>query len=76
MPHIIIKLWPGRSEEEKKKLADKISETVMETLNVEERTISIALEEVSREKWEKEVYKPDILGKEHTLYKKPGYQIP
>ncbi|MFN2269230.1 MAG: tautomerase family protein [Anaerolineae bacterium] len=24
MPHVIVKLWPGRTEEQKKRLADEI----------------------------------------------------
>jgi len=33
MPHVIVKLWPGKSEQEKKKLADEITKTVMTTPN-------------------------------------------
>jgi len=33
MPHIIVKLWPGRSEQEKKTLAEKITHAVMDTLH-------------------------------------------
>lgn len=27
MPHVIVKLWPGKSEDQKKRLADKIAKT-------------------------------------------------
>jgi hypothetical protein len=27
MPHVIVKLWPGKSEAQKKRLADKIPKT-------------------------------------------------
>lgn len=73
MPHIIAKIWPGRSEETKKELADKITQVVMETLNSGEHSISVGIEEISSDHWDKEVYKPDIMNKVHTLYKKPGY---
>lgn len=73
MPHIIVKLMPGRTEVQKKDLTDKIVQAVMETVNVGEASISVAFEEIPNGKWETEVYKPDILAKEKTLYKKPGY---
>lgn len=73
MPHVIVKLWPGRSEEQKKALTQKITEAVMETLKVEEKSVSVAFEEVSKERWMQDVYIPDITEKENTLYKKPGY---
>lgn len=74
MPHVIVKLWPGRSEEQKTNLADKITQAVMETLNAPETSVSVSFEEVPKERWTQEVYIPDIMEKEKTLYKKPGYK--
>lgn len=73
MPHIVVKLWPGRSEEQKQQLADRIVQTVMETLNMDEKSISVGIEEVASERWTQEVYVPDILERKSSLYKKPGY---
>ncbi len=73
MPHIIVKLWTGRTEEQKIELTNKIVKAVVETVNVEEASVSVSFEEISSDRWAKEVYKPDILEKEETLYKKPGY---
>ena len=33
MPHVIVKLWPGRSEQEKKRLADAIVKDVVTLRN-------------------------------------------
>ena len=74
MPHVIVKLYPGRTEEKKTLLTGKIVKAVMEDLNVEETSVSVSFEEVPRERWTEEVYKPDIIEKENTLYKKPGYK--
>ncbi|KUO65335.1 MAG: 4-oxalocrotonate tautomerase [Gracilibacter sp. BRH_c7a] len=74
MPHIIVKLWPGRSEEQKIALTEKISESMKETMGVEDKSISISFEEIPKENWTEEVYKPDIMAKEDLLYKKPGYK--
>lgn len=74
MPHVIVKLWPGRSEEQKINLADKITQSVMEILKVDETSVSVSIEEIPKERWTSEVYIPDIAGKESMLYKKPGYK--
>lgn len=73
MPHVIVKLWPGRTEAQKEALTKKIQDAVKETMGSQERSISIAIEEVPEEKWMSEVFTPDIIDKKHTLYKKPGY---
>jgi 4-oxalocrotonate tautomerase len=73
MPHVVVKLAPGSSEEQKKQLADEIVKDVMRILNRKEEVISVALEEVDPRDWTDKVYIPDIQGKWNTLYKKPGY---
>ena len=74
MPHVVVKLWPGRSEEQKTKLADAIVKDVMTHLNSSEASVSVTIEEVKQEEWTQKVYNPDIQGKWDKLYKKPGYK--
>ena len=73
MPHVIVKLWPGKSEQQKTRLADEIVKAVMSVLNYGEESVSVAIEEVEPQDWAEKVYKPEILGKPATIYKKPGY---
>ena len=73
MPHIIVKLYPGRTEEQKKQLANEIVKDVIAVTKCEEKVVSVAFEEVDPGDWAEKVYKPDILGNEANLYKKPGY---
>ncbi|MCW3052496.1 MAG: ydcE [Chthonomonadales bacterium] len=73
MPHIIVKLYPGRTEEQKIRLTEQIMEDVIATMKSSEASISVAIEEVKPEDWLEAVYKPDIAGKWENLYKKPGY---
>jgi 4-oxalocrotonate tautomerase len=73
MPHIIIKMYPGRSEEQKRKLVDRIAADVADIAQCELKSISIAIEEVPSEEWAEKVFTPDIVGNSHLLYKKPGY---
>ena len=73
MPHIIVKLYPGKSERQKAVLAEAITKDVMSVFNYGEESVSVSFEEISSKNWLEQVYKPDILGKPENLYKKPGY---
>ena len=73
MPHIIVKMFPGRTEEQKQRLADAITNDVADIAKCDETSISVAIEEVDPMEWPEKVYRPDILNAESTLYKKPGY---
>jgi 4-oxalocrotonate tautomerase len=75
MPHVIVKLWPGKSEAQKQRLADKIAKDVMDVFSYGEESVSVAMEEVSSKDWAEQVYKPDIQAKQDKLYKKPGYEM-
>jgi 4-oxalocrotonate tautomerase len=76
MPHVIVKLYPGRSEEQKQKLTEAIAKDVVEIIKCPEMAVSVALEEVPPADWPEKVYRPDILEKKETLYRKPGYKNP
>jgi 4-oxalocrotonate tautomerase len=75
MPHVIVKLWPGKSERQKKRLAEAITKDVMGVLNYGEESVSVAFEEVDPHDWAEKVYKPDIVNNSEKLYKKPGYTM-
>ena len=75
MPHVIVKLWPGKSEQQKARLADKIAMDVMDVLNYGEESVSVGFEEIKSKDWKEKVYKPDIQDKRDQLYKKPGYEM-
>jgi 4-oxalocrotonate tautomerase len=75
MPHIIVKIWPGRAEETKQRLADAIARDVVDILGSSEASVSVAIEEVSSEDWKKDVYDPEIRDRQGGLYKKPGYSM-
>lgn len=75
MPHVIVKLWPGKSEEQKSRLAKEITKDVMDVLNYGEESVSVALLEVPPDDWAEKVYKPDIVDQSGNLYKRPGYTM-
>ena len=74
MPHVVVKLWPGKSEKQKIRLAEEIVKDVMTVLHYGEESVSLAIEEVKQKDWKEKVYKPDIRDKWEKLYKKPGYE--
>lgn len=73
MPHVIIKLWPGKSEQDKARLSEAIVNDLKQIMNSGDAAISVGFEEVDSQDWPEKVYKPDIRDKWDTLYKKPGY---
>jgi 4-oxalocrotonate tautomerase len=74
-PHVIVKLYPGRSEQQKIRLAEAIVKDVIAIIRCGEESVSVAIEEVKPEDWAEKVYKPDILKAPGKLYKKPGYSM-
>jgi 4-oxalocrotonate tautomerase len=74
MPHIIVKLVSGKSEQQKQRLTEAITRDVATILYYGDDAVSVALVEVAAEDWMKQVFEPDIQGKQQTLYKKPGYE--
>ncbi|MGN6312609.1 MAG: tautomerase family protein [Rhodanobacteraceae bacterium] len=75
MPHVIVKLWPGKSEAQKKRLAERITQEVMDVLDYGDESVSVAMEEIPAGEWAEKVYRPDIVGKPERIYKKPGYTM-
>ena len=75
MPHVIAKLWPGKSEAQKRRLVEKIARDVMEVFDYGEESVSVAIEEIKSSDWKSQVYQPDIKAKWDKLYKKPGYTM-
>ena len=73
MPHVIVKLHSGRSDQLKARLAQEICNAVTNVLGLGEESVSVAIEDISPSDWTERVYKPDILGNPEKLYKKPGY---
>ncbi|MBN8952957.1 4-oxalocrotonate tautomerase family protein [Rhizobium sp. WW_1] len=73
MPHVILKMAAGRTEAQKQALAKNLTKAVMETLGLDEDSVSVAIEDVPMADWAESVYVPDIQGRPETIYKAPGY---
>lgn len=75
MPHITIKAYPGKSDEQKERLAEAITRAVMEIYGSAEASISVSVEDVARDLWKATVYDPEIMKPGAHLYKRPGYKM-
>jgi 4-oxalocrotonate tautomerase len=73
MPHVVVKLAEGRSEEMKQALAHKVAEALTSTIGCGAEAVSIAIEDVPMADWTNTVYIPEIEPQLDRLYIKPGY---
>ena len=75
MPHVEVKCYPGRTEEQKRKCAEKITKAIMETMGCDETSVSVAIKEIEKDDWKEKVWDKQIISEEEYLYKKPGYSV-
>ncbi|KQT47344.1 4-oxalocrotonate tautomerase [Aureimonas sp. Leaf454] len=73
MPHVIVKLAAGRSDEMKQALAQRVAEALTSTIGCGAEAVSVAIEDVPMSDWTEAVYIPDIEPQLDRLYIKPGY---
>lgn len=62
MPHVIVKVSPGKTEQQKARLAEAITRDVMDIFASEEAVVSVSIEEVAPDHWEDDVYRADVKG--------------
>lgn len=55
MPHIEIKMYPGRTEELKKEIAEKTRDFLADEMNMEKKFFSVSVKEIEKDKWQEEV---------------------
>ncbi len=72
MQHISLKMLKGRTEEQKKLAADKLTAALCEALGCGDGHVTVGIEDYTPEEWQK-VFAEDIEGKSGTLYRKPAY---
>ena len=75
MPHVHIFLYPGRTIKQKEDLTKRIVSDLNEIIGASNDVISVSYEEVSPDKWDKDVVKPFIVERKQFLFKAPEYKI-
>lgn len=73
MPHVEVKCFPGRTEEQKKLLADKIANDVAEIFKTKLSSVSVTIKDISEDEWKEKVWDLNIVPDEKFMFKKPGY---
>lgn len=73
MPHISIKHFPVDNPDLEMQLRDQMLELIASAFECHRDVISIALEPIEQDQWDKEVYQPEIVNKFDLLIKKPNY---
>lgn len=73
MPHIAVKMFPGKSEAQKQEFSAKVVELAMTVFGSSESSLSVSITEVEPSAWDERVYDPEIAAAESALYKRPGY---
>lgn len=73
MPHVNIKHYTRDfTDEQKKHLAEAITQAITEHFDIHEGAVSIALEPVAEPDWNETVHAPEITAREHLLIKAPS----
>ncbi len=72
MPHISVKMLKGRTEEQKKAAAAKLTAALCDALGCGDSHVTVSIEDFTAQEWQ-DVFAEDIAGKSDKLYKKPSY---
>jgi len=51
MPFVTVKMWEGRTTEQKAAIIEKVTEALVETMGVEPQYVSVVLQEYSKDNW-------------------------
>lgn len=63
MPHLSVKLYPGRTEEVKQDFAQKLQDFVVKELGCKPNVVSVSFKEINADKW-KDVIDDEIAGED------------
>lgn len=74
MPHVTVKMYRGRSEADKQRLAEAIANATMQAIGASADSISVAIEDYDPADWAEQVFYPEIEAKKDSLYRKPNYR--
>lgn len=74
MPHVMLHLAAGRSDAEKRLLADALADAVTAAIGSPAESISVAIEDVPMDDWP-QFYRREIAARPALLFKPPGYTL-
>lgn len=68
MPHVDITMIPGRDDNAKKEIALKVQQFLAEELGIDEKFVSVSIEDVPKEDWGKHMERLS----DRVMFVKPG----
>lgn len=68
MPHVAITMYPGRDEEQKKDIAQKVQNFLAEELKLDKKVLSVSVEDIPKDQWADSMKK----FSDQVMYVKPG----
>ena len=71
MPHIVVNIWPGRSDETKTKLANRLALETAQVLEMDSEYVSVGFQEVPEAEWDAFCQR-EIEEKPDIIFKRPG----
>lgn len=57
MPHIALNMYPGRTEERKKELAEKMRDFLADEMKMDKKHFTVTVKDIPAEHWEEELAK-------------------
>ena len=73
MPHITIQMYPGRSDELKKEVAEALRDDAAKALSREKEHFSVSVVDVPQDEWKARVYDKVLADKDTVI--QPGYKM-
>lgn len=71
MPHIVVNIWPGRTDETKAELANRLALETAEVLKMDAEYVSVGFHEVPEADWDA-FCEREIEEKPEEIFKRPG----
>lgn len=75
MPHISVKMYPGRGADLKQKLSHELTRALVDTLGIPESAVSVSIYDVEKEKWNEAVVQPELVENPGCVFKKTGENL-
>jgi 4-oxalocrotonate tautomerase len=67
MPHIVIKLYPGRTMEQKRAIAIPVGKALSEATGIALEHISVSIEHVEKQTWDECIRKGELVTKAEDI---------
>ena len=69
MPHVIVKMYSGKSDKQKSAIAEGVTKAIMKATGQGEESVSVSIEDVAPKDWAEKVFRPEIIQARQSLQK-------